>query len=199
MTFPRFLSILPTICICYFLSACESPLPDIKYPELRFGHLPVIQLDVARIEIVEKYRSPLKDPNVEHELPLAPAQAMRNWAMDRLRAVGNSGHAKFIIVDASVKADLLRKKKGLKAMFTLDQAARYDARLEARLEVETAGGLGTGFATAVASRQRTVPEAVSINDRDDALYHFVESAAKDFDRVMTANIERHLAPFKRAP
>ena len=84
-------------------------------------------------------------------------------------------------------------------MFTLDQAARYDARLEAKLEVETAGLLGRGFATATAGRQRTMPEGVSINDRDDALYRFVEAAAKDFDRVMAANIDRHLAPFKRAP
>lgn len=199
MIFRRYLSILPAICICYILTACESSLPEVKYPALRFNHLPVIQLDVARIEIVEKFRSPLKQPNVEHELPLVPAQAMRNWAMDRLRAVGKSGHARFIIVDASVKAELLRKKKGLKAMFTLDQAARYDARLEATLEIETAGGLGKGFATAISSRQRTMPEAVSINSRDEALYHFVENVAQDFDRVMTEKIERHLAPFKRAP
>ena len=199
MIFRRFLSILPAMCICHLLTACQSPLPDIKYPELRFSHLPVLQLDVARIEIIEKYRSPLKAPNVEHQLPLAPALAMRNWAVDRLRAVGKKGHAKFIIVDASVKAEPLRKKKGLKAMFTLDQAARYDARLEARLEVETAGGLGTGFATAISSRQRTMPEAIGINDRDFVLYRFVESVTKDFDRTMTEKIERHLAPFMRAP
>jgi len=199
MILPRFLSILPVMCVCCLLTACESTLPDIKYPELRFSHLPIIQLDVARIEIIGKFRSPLKAPNVEHELPLAPALAMRYWALDRLRAVGKKGHAKFIIVDASVKAEPLRKKKGLKAMFTLDQAARYNARLEARLEVEAAGGLGTGFATAISSRQRTMPEAVSINDRDFVLYRFVESVAKDFDRAMTANIERHLAPFMHAP
>jgi hypothetical protein len=35
-----------------------------------------------------------------------------------------------------------------------------------------------------------------MNDRDDALYRFVEEATKDFDRVMVANIDRHLAPFK---
>ncbi len=199
MKFHRFLPLLPLICFSYLLTACEIPLKEVTYPDLRFNHLPVIQLNVARIEIVEQYRSPLRAPNVEHELPLAPAKAMRNWAADRLRAVGKSGQAKFIIVDASVKVALLRKKKGLKAAFTLDQSARYDTRLEARLEIETAGGLGKGFATATATRQRTMPEAASINDRDDALYRFVEATAKDFNRVMAANIDRHLGPFKRAP
>ncbi len=194
MRLPRFFFALPGLCL--LLVACESPLPEVSYPELRFNHLPVIELNVAQIDIVEKYRSPLKRPHVEHEIPLAPAKAMRNWANDRLRAVGSSGRATFVIVEASVKAEALAKKKGLKAAFTLDQAARYDARLEARLEVETAAGLGKGFATATASRHRTMPEAVSMNARDDALYRFIEGAAGDFNRVMTTNINRHLTPFR---
>ncbi|MBT3370613.1 MAG: hypothetical protein HOA08_12135 [Rhodospirillaceae bacterium] len=195
MKIRRLLFALPALCL--LLAACESPLPEVSYPELRFNHLPLIELNVARIDIVEKYHSPLQRPHVEHEIPLAPAKAMRNWANDRLRAVGSSGRATFIIVEASVKAAPLAKKKGLKAAFTLDQAARYDARLEARLEVETAAGLGKGFATATAARHRTMPEAVSINARDDALYNFVEGAAMDFNRVMTTNIDRHLTPFIR--
>jgi hypothetical protein len=195
----RILPLLPVLCFGYLLTACESPLKKVTYPDLRFSHLPEIRLDVARIEIVEQYRSPLRAPNVEHALPLAPARAMRNWAADRLRAVGKSGQAKFIIIDASVKIEKLHKKEGFEAMFTLDQAARYGARLEAKLEIVTAGGLGRGFASATATRQRTMPEEVSINERDDALYRFIETAAKDFDRGMTANIDRHLAPFKPAP
>ncbi|MFP6773726.1 MAG: hypothetical protein VCE74_15530 [Alphaproteobacteria bacterium] len=179
------------------LTACESPLPQVSYPELRFNHLPAIKLEVARIEIVEHYSPPLKAPNVEHLLPLAPATALRNWARDRLQAVGTSGTARFIIIEAEVTAVALTKKKGLKAAFTLAQAARYNASLKARLEVEIAGGLGKGFAAAEATRHRTMPENMSINDRDDALYAFIEGAAMDFNRVMTQNIDAHLGPFRR--
>ena len=195
MRLPRFLFALPALGL--LLAACESPLPKVSYPELRFNHLPLIELNVARIDIVEQYRSPLRSPHVEHEIPLAPAKAMRSWANDRLRAVGSSGQARFIIVEASVKGEPLAKKKGLKAALTLDQTARYDARLEARLEVETAAGLGKGFATATAARHRTMPEAVSMNVRDDALYAFIEGALMDFNRVMTTKIDRHLTPFLR--
>ena len=197
MNFSRLPSVFIALCLSLALWSCESPLPKVSYPELRFNRLPTINLDVARIEIVEQFRSPLQPPHVEHELPLAPATAMVNWARDRLRAVGKSGVAKFIIIDASVKATALAKKKGLKAAFTLDQAARYDARLEARLDVTTAGGLGKGFAVAKASRRRTMPEAVSVNERDDALYTFIEAATMDFNRVMSANIDSHLGPFRR--
>ena len=122
---------------------------------------------------------------------------MRNWAEDRLHAAGTSGVGRFIIIDASVKAEALAKKKGLKAAFTIDQSTRYRARLSAKLEVETAGGLGKGFAEAMSSRQRTMPEDVSINERDDALYNFVEAAAIDFDKAMVQNIEKYLGPFRR--
>ena len=37
-------------------------------------------------------------------LRLAPATALRNWARDRLQAVGTSGTARFIIIEAEVTA-----------------------------------------------------------------------------------------------
>ena len=197
MKMSRLLTTFAALFLSLSLTACEKPLPKVNSPQLRFKHLPAIKLDVATIKILEKYQSPLQAPNVEHELPLAPTKAMRSWAEDRLHAAGTSGVARFIIIDASVKAEALAKKKGLKAAFTIDQSTRYRARLSAKLEVETAGGLGKGFAEAKSSRQRTMPEDVSINERDDALYNFVEAAAIDFDKAMVQNIEKFLRPFRR--
>ena len=123
MIFTRPLAALVILLLA--LTACESPLPQVSYPELRLNHLPAIKLDVARIEIIEQYSPPLKAPNVEHLLPLAPATAIRNWARDRLHAVGASGTARFIIIEAEVTAVALTKKKGLKAAFTLDQLDQH--------------------------------------------------------------------------
>jgi len=197
MNMSRLLTSFAALFLSLSVTACEKPLLEVSYPQLRFNHLPAIKLDVAKIEILEKYQSPLQAPNVEHKLPLAPTTAMRSWAEDRLYAAGTSGVARFIIIDASVKAEALPKKKSLKAAFTIDQATRYHARLSAKLEVETAGGLGRGFTEAKSSRQRTMPEDVSINERDDALYIFVEAATIDFDKAMVQNIQKYLGPFRR--
>ena len=113
MKMSQLLTPLAALFLCLSLTACEKPLPKVSYPQLRFNHLPAIKLDVAKIEILEKYQSPLQAPSVEHKLPLAPATAMRNWAEDRLHAAGTSGVGRFIIIDASVKAEALAKKKGL--------------------------------------------------------------------------------------
>ena len=191
----RLLTSFAGLCLILELTACGKSLPQPKYHELRFDHLPVIKLDIAKIEIVEKYRSPLRLPNVEHELPAAPATIMRNWANDRLHANGANGIARFIIINASVKVEALTNKKDIKAAFTIDQSARYRARLSAKLEVENAGGLGQGFASAMSNRQRTMPEAVSVNERYKALNKFVKAAAIDFDKAMVDNIKKHLGPF----
>ena len=195
MEFLRLLTSFAGLCLILSLTGCGKSLPQHNFSELRFDHLPVIKLDIAEIKIVEKYRSPLQFPNVEHELPIAPATIIRNWVNDRLRAKGKNGIARFIILDASVKAEALTKKNDVTASFTIDQSARYHAQLSAKLEVENAGGLGQGFATAISSRQRTVPEALSINERYKLLNEFVKAAAIDFDKAMTQNIKKHLELF----
>ena len=186
---------LTSLCLILSLTACGKSLPQHDFIELRFDQLPVIKLDIAKIEIVEKYRSPLQLPNVEHELPISPATIMRNWANDRLRAKGTNGIARFIIYDASVKVEALKKNNNIKASFTIDQTTRYRARLSAKLEVKNAGGLGQGFASAISGRQRTMPESFSVNERTKALNDFVKAAVIDFDKAMVQNIKKHLGLF----
>ena len=61
------------------LAACETTPPPPKLPELTFTHLGPLKLNVARIDIVSKYRSPLRAPNVEHLFPTPPQKALRTW------------------------------------------------------------------------------------------------------------------------
>ena len=75
------------------LAGCETPPPESRFPEMTFAHLGPIRLDVAEIEVIETYRSPLAPPNVEHLAPTRPAEAVRRWAADRLRAEGRGGGA----------------------------------------------------------------------------------------------------------
>src|SRR3989304_3468878 len=77
------------------LNACETPPPAQKLPEITFAHLPPIKLNVATVEVVVRYRPPMKAPNVEHLFPTPPLKALRTWAADRVKAVGRSGTAAF--------------------------------------------------------------------------------------------------------
>lgn len=179
------------------LAACDTPAPSAARPAVEFDHLPPFQLAVAERTLEEAYKPPLTAPNVEHELPLSPLTVMRTWYDDRLRAVGPSGSARFVVLKASVVRVDLRKPQGIQALLTKDQVERLDLEMKARLEVTTAGGLGTGFAEAEVRLSRTLPEGMTLNERDDALFQFVAEAARAFDAEMDKNIRLHLSQFLR--
>ena len=168
----------------------DAPQPS--FPEIRYLHKTPIALNVARIEIEQPYRSPLTPPNVEHRFPIQPATLMRTWAQDRLKAVGSDGVARFIIRDASVTEEELPTKKGIRAFFTAEQAFKYSGRMHGVLELTAEAGNARGFAEATITRTRTVDENMSLNKRSQVYFDMGKAMADDFDRVMEAEIRKHL-------
>lgn len=179
------------------LGACQNLPPPPIYPEFRFTQLPKIGLDVARIEVRQSYKSPLQAPNVEHQFPVTPAAAAARWAGDRLAAMGRAGTSVFTIEDASATSERLPLIGGVRGTFTREQSERYTAGLRVRLEVENAGGLARGTASAHATRSQTLPEDISLNERDRAFYLLTEQLINDLNAQLEANIRQHLQPLLR--
>lgn len=175
------------------LAACEMKMAGETHAPIVFTDNAPLQIDVARIEVIEQFKPPLTKPHVEHLAPVPPAHALRNWARDRMQANGSEGVAKFTIVDASVTQEPLKKTEGLKGLITTDQAVRLRVDLKVRIDVDA--GSGQGFAEAVASRSKTVPEDMTIAERDAVLHALVTGAAKELDRVIERNARAHLRPF----
>jgi hypothetical protein len=177
------------------LAACATPAPKPTYPELTWTHLAPFKLNVAEVEVVSEYEPPFKDPNVEHLFPLPPEQAARRWARDRIVAAGTEGRARVVIKRASVVEVPLELTEGVRGYFTTEQAQRYDAVVEVAIEVRGPRGYRDGFATAQAERSRTVPEDVTLNERERIWFDITEALMKDFDAEMDRNIRRHLQRF----
>jgi len=178
------------------LSACATPPPP-QFPELTYTHLPTITLGVAKIEVVSTSKKSDAAPHIEISMPVTPEQTVRNWARDRLRASGVSGVAKVIIENASVTETELARSKGLKGVFTTEQSQRYDANLKVSIRLEGVPRVSEAFAQAEIKRSQTVPEDVSVNVREQALFDLTENVMKDFDPAMAASIRKHLADFIR--
>ena len=174
------------------LTACETPAPAQKFPDLTYAHLGPMTLNVATLEVVSDYRATLKKPNVEHLFPVKPDHALERWAQDRLKAAGKRGAARFVIARASVTETPLKTKTGITGAFTTDQAERYDAVIEATLEIFGSGGIRKGFAHARVVRSRTVAEGISLNVREKTWFDLTEALMRDFNTEMEKNIRRHL-------
>lgn len=180
------------------LTACETP-PRQRFAELTYAHFGPFRLDVATIEIVSEYQSPLAPPHIEHLLPAPPEQTLRRWARDRLVATGAAGYrGRFVITDARVTETKLAKTEGIRGAFTTDQSERYDGAIAAALEIRAErGNFRDGYAVASASRLRTVPEGISINARETVWFELVETLMNDFNAEMERQIRANLTRFLR--
>lgn len=179
------------------LAGCQSTPAPTRFPELTYGHLGVIRLDVDKVEIASEYQPALAAPHVDHLFSTPPERAMRRWAQDRLAAAGNNTgrFARFVITDAKVTETNLPRTTGLTGAFTRDQTQRYDLSMSAAIEVrEERGNFRSGYATASTSRSRSVREDISVNDREKVWFEMLEQAMNELnaelDRQIRANMTR---------
>lgn len=177
------------------LAGCTTPPPAPRYPELTFTHLPTFRLDAAALEIVDGFTSPFASPNVEHLMPVSPAAGMRRWAEGRLMPVGRGGRIVFTITDAAVIETPLAPTPGVRGVVTKDQSERYDARLEVRMTVDGGDNRRRGELTAEAMRSRTVPEGMSLNEREAIWFQMTEELVMAMNGELEAAIPSFLRPF----
>src|SRR3954466_9700161 len=82
--------------LALLLASCNTPPQRQAFPEITFQHLQPFRLDVARIQIVDGYQ-PDPGADISNQSPEAPAAVARQWAEDRLTAVGQQGEAVYTI------------------------------------------------------------------------------------------------------
>jgi hypothetical protein len=83
------------------LTACfggEEPV----FTPLRYDYLPPLQLNVATIEVEQRFIPSGVRPDISAEDPEPPVEALRAMGTDRLKAFGLTGRAVFAILDATM-------------------------------------------------------------------------------------------------
>jgi hypothetical protein len=175
------------------LGACSTATPPPRqFPELRFTHMAPITLTAQGPEVVAQYQPPLREPNVEHILPLPPERAIRTWVQDRLRTTGvGDDRVRVIIRDASVVEVPLEVKEGVVDFFTDDQEVRYDARMEIVAELLDTGGRQKAETVVTGFRSRTFNEDASLREREKMWYELVEKLMQDVDVSLEKNIRTY--------
>lgn len=178
-------------------AGCAAEVKRPGFPQISFAHLQPINLNVARVEVENRYVSPATRPNVEHEFPVSPAAAASNWARDRLRAVGRTGTARVIVRRASVIEVPLKRSTGLKGAFTRDQSERYDAIIDMVVELRDAQGNVRVTVESTAKRSRSVSENISVNEREKVWFSMTETMMSDLNTALEKQIRIHMKEWLR--
>ncbi|MDE0202918.1 MAG: hypothetical protein OXK73_10855, partial [Rhodospirillaceae bacterium] len=175
---------------------CEVPLQSRDSVAPSFAHLPPLVFDLERIEVVERGPAP-HATDVDHLFPIPPAVAARLWVEDRLRASGNVGVLRVTIEEASARATPLATNKDLEGLLTEEQAERIDLRLRVTIEAIDQSGEVNGSATATAVRSRTLPEGITLAERERHYDEMVAALLHDYNASQEAAIRKYLGLYLR--
>lgn len=96
-----FLTRRSALLLPFALAACGGE-PVQSFPPLRFNDLPPIQLNVASIQVQQRFFPSGVAPDVSNQAPESPVDLLKTMANDRLQAFGTSNKAVFAILDASM-------------------------------------------------------------------------------------------------
>jgi hypothetical protein len=121
----------------------------------------------------------------------------RRWAADRIVAAGLQGVARITLVEAAVIETALDTTSGLQGAFIEDQAARYDATVKIRIEIINSLGETEGRVEAVAKRTRTVPEGITLVEREQIWFDLTEQVMRELDTELEHTIDRYFGDFIR--
>ena len=195
----RFGKMLRAIACAAFVGACAT-LPDGSGPPpISFRDMPPLALDVGRIEIDDRYRSPAAAPNVEHLFPEPPAAAVRVWVRDRLRATGSGGALRVVLRRADVVETQLGSAGGLRGLVTTEQTERYAATIDLSLEILDPAGEVRSRINAEVRRSRTIAEDVSVNERRTIWHEMVRALAGNLDRTLEDQVRAHFGEWLEPP
>ena len=178
------------------VAGCETAPPDREGAPVSFAALPPLVFDLGRIEIVEPAAAP-HPSDVDRLFPNPPAVAARIWADDRLRANGHAGLLRVTIDEASARATPLATNTDLEGLFTEEQAERLDLRLRVTIEAVDESGTVRGHATADARRSRTLPEGITLDERERLYDELVAALLHDYNASQEQAIRKYLHLYLR--
>lgn len=182
-------------CLIFLLAACT---PAAQLPEpigLAYLSNKPIRLDVARIEVVKKYKSSSQPPHVENDFPVPPIAMIQQWVQDRLVPVGKTGHAVVTIEEASIIETPLKGTKGFKGMFTVDQSEQYDAKMTVKIEIFDDFGNAKGYAYARTQGSRTIAENFTLGQRRKVWIVMMEKIMNNLDEELDRNVRGYLGQY----
>ena len=176
------------------LASC-APRPVVRtLPVIGFASSATLPLDVAAITFADgiadgAVAAPARD--VRFDLSEWPDDVVRRWSQERLRAAGDRGEARVILLESRFVAVPLDTAETLEGLFTDEQSVAFEGSLAVRIEIVDHPS-GDGFAEARSYRRRTVPESLSIVEREETLHALFQDVVTALDERLEEEMADHL-------
>lgn len=185
---------------CVPVAACQTPPPNVL-PALTFDSAPPLPLDVANLVVEDlsayspQTAEDLSGEPADSELNEPIADVVSRWARQRFFAIGQSGTARLVIEQATLRRELLARSQGLRGIVTVDQSERFSTRLAVRMVLSDPATARDGFAWASVSGSTTIAENATLAHRQSELFTMVEQAINQLDQTLVAEMRQKVSSF----
>lgn len=175
------------------LTGCRDAGTPYSPEPISFAGQPSLRLNVAQINVVEQFRPTFAAPYVEHEMPTPPVEAVKQWAGQRLAAVGSQGTLEIIIEDASVKETDLKKTGGL---FTNNETERYDAHLAVTMKLyDGVNVISMAEGNVEISKMQTITENTTAAQRERIFHDMVAQMMTQFNQQAEMRLRQYFSNY----
>ncbi|MCB9991271.1 MAG: hypothetical protein H6867_07800 [Rhodospirillales bacterium] len=184
------------LCGVLILTGCTTTVPEGKpLPELTFVHLDRLPVQVARIDIENRYQASADPKDVSSSFPSPPDIALRRYAENRLQAAGGSGVLTFVIDDATIHHSLVQPEGKIANWMGVDRKDRYDVFMRIRMYETGADGFEGTHSVLNFKRTISIPQRYSVADKELEKFKFLEMLMQDVDEAVVATLrdKMHLA------
>ncbi|MGE3623833.1 MAG: hypothetical protein AB7H77_08190 [Bdellovibrionales bacterium] len=172
-----------------FLAACSNP--PVLTPPLEYSRLAKINLDVKDLSFVDRgVDAPPPWPIVTDQYRPTVTDALRQWASERLQAVGAVGQAAFVVKNAYIAEQSTPSESG---WLTRGQGSKLIAHAE--IELDARGNEGYALATTNANHFVSLPDNPDSDERKNAYHSLINGLMQNVDKYLEESIQGHMRNF----
>ncbi len=177
------------------LGACSSSSPEGKpLPDMTFAHVEPFSVNVASIEIENRYDPAIDAQDVSSSFPTPPDIALRRYAENRIHPAGSEGTLKFIIDDVNIHHSLVQPIGNFAGWLGVKRKDLYEVSMKIRLYTVSNDGAQSVHSILNMRRSIAIPQGYSLAEKEQEKFLFLESLMKDVDEtvVRTLSEKMHL-------
>lgn len=183
------------------LTGCTtSPPSSAQKAQLTYDYMTPLNVDVVEVQVVDSYRPPFREPNVDHLFPNQPRNALKDMFRNRLQPAGSENTMRVIIEDASVVEEPVGKiVSGVQGLFTRESDLRYRATVRINVEILSPDGIRLGGIPLRGERTHEALEGLTVNQREKLWLDMTEKLVQDINRAMTETLRTQMSDFLVEP
>lgn len=163
------------------LWGCAQVPPASPAPDFALSRLPPMKVDVAAIDVVDRY-NPSADPrDVSSQFVIPPVEAVKAYGRGRMQAQGDNDRLAFVIENASVRSTLREPDSQVQRWMKVNRRENYEMLVSVRLSVLDNAGNERKGTVLTARRFLEIPETYSLASREEKQRAALMDLIRDLD------------------